>query len=63
MWPDIEDLDRSIRDSLTTATAPLVDNAEKICWAVAFSFLLVFATVGNSLVSWFIIGIYLLINY
>lgn len=34
-----------------------LDTDEKTTWILAFGVLLVVATVGNSLVTWFIIGI------
>lgn len=40
----------------STATAADLDPDEKMVWIIAFGFLLVVATVGNSMVTWFIIG-------
>ncbi len=56
MWRYIEAIDHRIRAVALTAVTVAIDEPEKICWAIAFSLLLVMATVGNSMVSWFIIG-------
>lgn len=56
MWSNIEAIDDRMRVLALTAATIAINEPEKICWGIAFSLLLVMATVGNSMVSWFIIG-------
>ncbi len=48
-------VDGQIR-AINVTDASQLDTDEKTTWILAFSMLLVVATVGNSLVTWFIIG-------
>lgn len=50
--------DRLIAFDNSEQSSVQLPSDEKMAWILAFAALLIVATVGNSIVTWFIIGIY-----